>query len=132
MASRPARNMKKLLLILCMVALPSLASAQTIGPYAHNNTVTPPDSGYINNVALSANSAATITWPSGAAYVNISCASPPYYASLQSGIAVPASTITNGTGAALNPAQRQRSLNETAFYIISATAQECSFEYWGS
>jgi hypothetical protein len=107
------------------------AQAQTLTPYAHNNTVTPPDSGYINNVALSSSVAATITWPTGAAYVNISCATPPYYASLQSGITVPAGTTTNGTGAALNPAQRQRGPNETAFYIIAAASQECSFEYWG-
>ena len=106
------------------------AGAQSITPYAHNNTVTPPDSGYINNLALTGGTPATVTWPSGAGYVNVNCPSP-YWTSLQSGIAVPSTTVTNGTGAALNTAQRQRGASETAFYIISATSQECSVEFWG-
>lgn len=123
---------KILLIVLFWLVFCSTSMAQSLGPYAHNNTVTPPNSGYINNVALSAGVSSAITWPTGAAYVNINCSSPPYYASLQSAIAVPGSSITNGSGAALNPAQRQRSSGETVFYIISATSQECSFEYWGS
>jgi hypothetical protein len=106
--------------------------AQTIVPYAHNNTVTPPNSQWINDLSLTGGSASTVNWPTGAAYVNINCASPPYWTSNQSGITVPNSNVTNGTGAALNAAQRQRGPGETAFYIISASSQVCSFEFWGS
>ena len=108
-----------------------LAFAQVLGPYAHNNTVTPPDSGYINNVSLTANTPATINWPSGAAFVNVNCPSA-YWTSLQSGPSVPNSTVTNGAGAALNTAQRQRSTGETAFYIVSSTSQVCSLEFWSN
>ena len=108
-----------------------LAFAQVLGPYAHNNTVTPPDSGYINNVSLTANTPATINWPSGAAFVNVNCPSA-YWTSLQSGPSVPNSTVTNGAGAALNTAQRQRSAGETAFNIVSSTSQVCSLEFWSN
>lgn len=123
--------MRKLAIaLLAFMAICQPAGAQTLTSYAHNNTVTPPDSGYINNVALTGGAAATVTWPSGAGYVNVNCPSA-YWTSLQSGIAVPNSTVTNGSGAALNSAQRQRGPSETSFYIISATSQECSLEFWG-
>ena len=121
---------KTLALLALAIFFCHAAEAQTITPYAHNNTVTPPDSGYINNLSLTATVAATVTWPSGAGYVNVNCPSA-YWTSLQSGITVPASTVTTGAGAALNTAQRQRGSTETAFYIISATSQECSLEFWG-
>ena len=121
--------MRKVLYILAL-AIMFAAPAQAMQTYAHSNFVTPPDSDTINDVALTANTAATINWPAGSAYVNVAC-SAAYWTSLQSGISVPASTITTGLGAALNTAQRQRGAGENTFYIISATSQECSLEFWG-
>lgn len=117
--------MIKLLIALLLLSVPAFA----MQPYSSNGMITPIDSDTINNVALTANTAATVTWPTGALYVNISCPSA-YWTSLQSGIAVPAATNTAGTGAALNTAQRAKGISETAFYIISATTQVCSLEFW--
>lgn len=128
--------MRKILMTLVALALmtgPALAnrnyitwdSTQQVGAN------TPPISDYINDYVLVANTAATVTWPSGANYANISCSttSSPIYSSLNSGITVPGASVTNGTGAAVNSAQRKRG-TETAFYIISAGTPTCSVEFW--
>ena len=114
-------------LALCFLALPAFAML----PYNSNGQITPPDSDTIYNYSLVASTAATVTWPTTASFANVTCPSA-YYTSLRSGITVPAGTVTNGTGAALNSAQRAKGKSETAFYIISGTNQICSVEFWGN
>jgi hypothetical protein len=99
--------------------------------YAHNNQVTPPNSDYVDNIALVANAPQTIVWPTNAAFVNFNFPQN-YFVSTGTLTVVPSANITNGTGAALNPSQRQRGQNETQFTIISMTSQLGSLEFWGS
>jgi hypothetical protein len=93
-------------------------------------SLTPYLSDYVNNYALAAATAETVTWPSGYQWANIACPSP-FFASLSASISVPSADVTDGTGAALQAAQRRRG-SETAFYLISSIAQVCSVEFWGA
>lgn len=131
--------MKKLLVLLTFFAFAGLPAHGaevrqyiTVGPGVQP-TLTPPNSAYVNDYALSANTAVTVTWPTGTKYANIS-ASSPVWVNATTTATVPATTITNGSGSALNPAQRRKWLTNGAtetFSIISATAQEISIEFWG-
>lgn len=103
---------------------------QTVGPDGAA-TLSPPHSDYINQYSMNGSAAQTVTWPSWATFCNIAGTANYYVGAAGNAAIIPAAGITNGTGSALNVAQRRRSENETSFSIISGTAQYITVEFWG-
>jgi hypothetical protein len=91
--------------------------------------LTPPISDYIMNISLSADTARTITWPSGANIANISSQLPVWVTSGVTTAQVPTGDVLDGTGSAFNKAQFARNY-DTIFSVISATDQVISIEFW--
>lgn len=124
--------MKNLILLLALlVTLPVHARAMdhvntnAAGFQANSDTV--------YDYALASNTAVQVTWPTGATALAMTCPAA-YWTSRQAIAAVPSTTVTNGSGAAYRGSgefKRTRGVSETSFYTISATAQECSVEFWG-
>lgn len=99
-----------------------------IGP-GGTPTLTPPFSSYINVYSLIANTARAVTWPAGAQFCNITGDGTANYWTNTTTAAVGSTSVTDGTGSALNTAQRQKG-TEAAFSIISASGMYVSVEFW--
>jgi hypothetical protein len=126
------KNMKRLCLIALITLMvgPAFAAGRaydTTGPDG-KSSLTPPFSDYVYNYSLAANTAESITWPTNANRVNLACQAP-YWVRVGGTAAVPVADVVDGTGSALNSAQRRRG-SESSVSIISATAQVCSAEFW--
>lgn len=102
---------------------------ETVGP-GGVGTVSPPLSDYVNQYSMDGSAAQTVAWPTGATFCNISAVSD-YWVRSGGTAVVPAAGITNGTGSALNVAQRRRQEGELSFSIITSTAQKITVEFWG-
>lgn len=99
-----------------------------LGP-GGTSSLTPYFSSYVNSYSLSANTAKTITWPTGAQFCNIVGDGHDYFASTSGTATVPVGDVTTGLASARNVAQRQRG-TESTFSIISATSQVLTIEFW--
>lgn len=121
--------MRALCLLLVLFSSPVLAANTfyTKGP-DNVGTLAPPISDYVNSYALAANTAETITWPTGAVYCNIS-AQAPFWINSTTTATIPSTDVTNGSASTLNPAQRKRG-SESSFSIISSSSQQISVEFW--
>ena len=124
--------MKKLIFLLILSFVPCQASAMrmfvTKGP-DNAAALTPPLSDTVNDYALAANTAQSVSWPSGANYAIISASAAYWVGAAGQTATVPSTSITNGTGAAQSPAQISR-FSDSSFSIISATAQEISVSFY--
>jgi hypothetical protein len=107
---------------------PAIMQYSTNGP-GGVGTLSPPISRWVNTYALSANTAETITWPTGALWCNIS-ASAAYWVNANTTATIPNSDVTTGLASMLNMGQRMKGV-ESGFSIISATNQQISVEFWG-
>lgn len=103
----------------------------TVGP-GGVSTLTPPNSDYVNWYNMTANAAQTITWPLGAEYCNISAATVGWAVNVSGTALMPTGAVSDGTGSALNPAQRSRSQNENTFSLVSGSSQVICIEFWGN
>lgn len=103
---------------------------ETVGP-GGVATLSPPHSDYINQYSMDGAAAQKVTWPAGMTFCNISGTANYWVRGNEQTAVVPAAGITNGTGSALNVAQRRRNDNETSFSVISATVQYITVEFWG-
>lgn len=99
------------------------------------SSLTPPHSDYVNVYSLNGTAAATVTWPLGMSYCNISSPSD-YWVRAGGAAVVPAAGVSDGTGSAYRPAQRQRGVDngtaEVSFSIISNVASYVTIEFWGN
>lgn len=92
-------------------------------------TLTPPFSNYINVYSLTANTAKTVTWPSGAQFCSITGDGTANYWVNTTTATVGSGDNTTGTGSGINTAQRQKG-TEATFSIISASSMYMSVEFW--
>ena len=125
---------KVILLILTLLLFTNPAFAlrdyKTLGPDG-GSSITPPVSDVVNNYALVANVASTITWPTNSNYMNISASAPYWVAAAGQTATVPTTNNTGGTGSVYMLAQRNRKGQaDTTISIISPTNQVISVEFW--
>jgi hypothetical protein len=140
MALAKIKTFGLLVLWIVLLSFPSFAAPTSVRLNTESNLSmrVPPVGRWVNNYALLANTAKTITVPSWTRYVSISGTNLwVNWTSAQ--VTVPSGNVTNGSGAVLNTGVRYiDSLGTgvdtiaaiTSFVVISATAQEISVECW--
>lgn len=118
----------QLALLAASLLLTSAAHAQATLPQSLDFYFALPPSGYVQARSLAASTAETITPPTDARFVLISCTANVYVA-FNSGTATVPSDTTDGTASELNPTMRRISSSAT-ISVISPVAAVCTAAFY--
>jgi hypothetical protein len=94
-------------------------------------TSTLPAATYVDTRVLAANTAKTVTVPTGYSVANFASAACSFWVRVGGAAAVPAADVTNGSGSALNP-DRRRFVAGSTFSIVSGTTCTVSMEWYNA